>query len=72
MTGASSSQKRFNTQAGMLSESVAFLGCRCLSTDLTCPMEGVGGGFSLRSVATSSRSGTTVEDKSRHGLVKES
>ena len=70
-TGASSSQKRFNTLAGMPSEPVAFLGFRCLRTDFTCPMGGVGGGFSLRRVATSSRSGTTVEERSRHGLVKE-
>ena len=56
----------------MPSEPVAFLGFRCLSTDLTCPMEGVRGGFSFRSGATSSRSGTTVEDRFLYGLIKES
>ena len=43
MTGASSSLKRLSNHAGILSIPVAFLGLRCLSETLICPIDGVEG-----------------------------
>jgi hypothetical protein len=60
--GASSSQYRLSTHAGIPSDPVAFLEFSCIKAVLTCPIERVGGLSCLSDDATSSRLGIMVMD----------
>ncbi len=68
-TRDSSSLKRFNSHAGTPSAPVAFLGFRCLSVHLTCPIDGKGGGTSFKRCETVWKSGTSVGQMFCQGLI---
>ncbi len=67
-TRASSSLKRF-INSHTPSAPVAFLGFRCLSVHLTCPIDSKGGGTSFKRCETVWKSGTSVGQMFRQGLI---
>ena len=62
--------KTFKQPCRIISTPVAFLGFKCLSEDLICPIDGVRGALSFNIEATSSISGTSVGSMSCQGLEK--